>query len=106
MVIEASHLFPVDGFSFEAVCRWVKRRRSEGVVDAGIEITDISEEGKKQLQKIIRFLNLQELVFEACVEPELVRLWMQDNPIPHLSVARWNLHPALQRTCQDSFVQY
>ena len=60
LVIEAGHMFPVDGFSFEAVCRWVKRRRSEGVVDAGIEITDISEEGKKQLQKIIRFLNLQE----------------------------------------------
>jgi hypothetical protein len=53
-------LFPVDSFSFEAVCRWVKRRRSEGIVDAGFEITGISQEGKKQLQKVIRLLSLRE----------------------------------------------
>jgi hypothetical protein len=60
LLLVPSDLFPVDSFSFEAVCRWVKRRRSEGIVDAGFEITSISEEGKKQLQKVIRLLNLPE----------------------------------------------
>jgi hypothetical protein len=60
LVVEAGHMFPVDNFSIEAVCRWVKRRRSEGIIDAGFEITGNSDEGKEQLQKIIKFLILRE----------------------------------------------
>jgi hypothetical protein len=57
LVVAASHMFPVDSFSVEVVCRWVKRRRSEGIVDAGFEITNVSQESTKQLKTIIRFLN-------------------------------------------------
>ena len=53
LVIKANHLFPVEIFSFDAVCRWIKRRRSVGIMDAGFEITNISEEAKKQLNTII-----------------------------------------------------
>ena len=55
-----SHWFPVDAFSLEAVCRWVKRRRAEGIVDAGFEITGISEESKERFKTTIRLLNLPE----------------------------------------------
>ncbi|MGO9117205.1 MAG: hypothetical protein ACLQPD_06285 [Desulfomonilaceae bacterium] len=60
LLVVPSHWFPVDAFSLEAVCRWVKRRRAEGIVDAGFEITGISEESKKRLKTTIRLLNLPE----------------------------------------------
>jgi len=60
LVIHAGHMFPMDNFSVEAVCRWVKRRRSEGIIDAGFEITGNSDEGREQLKKIIQFLILRE----------------------------------------------
>ncbi len=60
LVVTASSLFPVDSFSFEALCRWVRRRRSDGTIDAGFEITNISGEAKKQLKTIIRTMNLPE----------------------------------------------
>ena len=60
LLVVPSHWFPVDAFSLEAVCRWFKRRRTKGIVDAGFEITGISEESKKQLKTIIRLLNLPE----------------------------------------------
>ena len=53
LVVAANHLFPVNIFSFVAVCRWIKTRRPEGIIDAGFEITNISEEAKKQLKTII-----------------------------------------------------
>ncbi len=58
LTVEASQMLPVDNFSVEAVCRWVKRRRSEGIVDAGFEITGISAEDKKQVNKLIKFMTL------------------------------------------------
>ncbi len=58
LTVEASQMLPVDNFSVEAVCRWVKRRRSEGIVDAGFEITGISEEDKKRVNKLIKFMTL------------------------------------------------
>ena len=60
LIVEAGHMLPVDNFSVDAVCRWVKRRRSEGTVDAGFEITGISAEGKKQVKKLIKFMTLSE----------------------------------------------
>ncbi len=60
LLVSASHMFPVDSFSVEAVCRWVKRRRSDGTIDAGFEITNISEQAKKQLKTIVRMMNLPE----------------------------------------------
>jgi hypothetical protein len=60
LAIQASHIFPVDSFSLNAVCRWVRRRRSDGTIDAGFEITDVTQESKKQLQEFIRLLNFQE----------------------------------------------
>ena len=60
LAVTASQMFPVDIFSFDTICRWVKRKRSEGIVDAGFEITNISDEATKQLKTIIRLLNLRE----------------------------------------------
>ena len=60
LLIMPSDFFPVDSFAFDAVCRWVKRRKTAGIVDAGFEITNISEDGKKQLKEVIRLLNFRE----------------------------------------------
>jgi hypothetical protein len=59
-MVQASHIFPVDSFCVNAVCRWVRRRRSDGTIDSGFEITDVTPESKKQLQEFIRLLNFQE----------------------------------------------
>ncbi len=60
LAVEAGNIFPVDNFSVKGVCRWVKRRRSEGIVDAGFEITSISEDSKQQLNKLVKFLSIRE----------------------------------------------
>ncbi len=58
LAVMADSFFSVDPFSFDAVCRWVKKRRADGTVDAGFEITNISEEGATRLRKVIRLLNI------------------------------------------------
>ena len=59
LMVLADELFPVEPCKLEAVCRWVKRSRTEGIIDAGFEITDISEEGMQQLEKIVRWLSFR-----------------------------------------------
>ncbi len=58
LVILAERLFPVEPFKFEAICRWVKRKRAEGIVDSGFEITRISQEALLQFWKLKRLLSL------------------------------------------------
>jgi hypothetical protein len=45
----------VEPFAFRAKCRWI-----DGDGCAGFEITQISERGERELQKLIRFLTLRE----------------------------------------------
>ena len=58
LAVMPDSLFPVDPFSFDAVCRWVKTREAEGSVEAGFEITNISEESVNRLTEVIRLLNI------------------------------------------------
>ncbi len=54
LIVAVNHLFPVDVFSFVAVCSWIKTRRSDGMIDAGFEITKISKEAEKLLRTTIK----------------------------------------------------
>ena len=58
LAVMPESFFPVDPFSFDAVCRWVKTRQIEGAIAAGFEITNISDEGANRLKEVIRLLNM------------------------------------------------
>jgi len=60
LVVSAEKLFPVQPFGFRAVCRWVKRRRADGIIDSGFEITTISRKAAQEFRKIVELLSLSE----------------------------------------------
>ncbi len=60
LVVLADNFFPVDPFSLEGVCRWVKRTESQGIIESGFRITAISEENRAHLEELIRLLRIRE----------------------------------------------
>jgi len=60
LVFFSDRLFPVGPFALEAQCRWVKNGRSDGQIESGFEITNISEAGSQQLKKIIQWVALRD----------------------------------------------
>lgn len=58
-LIQADCFTNIAPFVFEAECRWASKTK-EGIWFAGFQITDISEKGSEELQKIIRMLTLSE----------------------------------------------
>jgi hypothetical protein len=57
-LIQADYFADVYPFSFDVVCRWINTG-SDGCITAGYEITNISEGGVEQLNKLIRMLSLR-----------------------------------------------
>jgi hypothetical protein len=60
LVLFSASLFPVAPFALEARCRWVKKGTSDGQIDSGFEITNISEAGSQELKKIIQWVALRD----------------------------------------------
>ena len=56
LVFFSDRLFPIGPFAVEAQCRWVKNGNSNGQIESGFEITNISESGSRQLKKIIEWV--------------------------------------------------
>ncbi|MBI4962364.1 MAG: PilZ domain-containing protein [Desulfomonile tiedjei] len=63
LVIDPGHFFPIEPFSFEAICRWVRREGPNRDYVGGFEITEISEEGEKRLQEIVSKVSLCDASF-------------------------------------------
>jgi hypothetical protein len=53
LVINPANLLSVDAFSFEAVCRWVRRDGPNRDYVGGFEITAISEESEQKLRDLV-----------------------------------------------------
>ena len=56
LVFFSDRLFPVGPFALQAQCRWVKNGNGNGQVEAGFEITNISETASQQLKKIVEWV--------------------------------------------------
>lgn len=58
--INPVNLFSIDPFSFEAVCRWVRRDGPDRDYVGAFEITDISEDNAARLQNLISKIALRD----------------------------------------------
>jgi hypothetical protein len=52
-VVQGYAFDDIQSFSFDAECRWAKAVSGEGLARAGFEITDISEEGLRELRALL-----------------------------------------------------
>jgi hypothetical protein len=60
LAISPGKLFSIDTFSFEAVCRWVRRDGPNRDYVGGFEITAISEESQKKLRDLVGKISLRD----------------------------------------------
>ncbi len=59
-LIRADEFADVFPFAFEAICRWIGNDGDSGAPLAGFEITNISEGGVSEIQKLVQLLGLGE----------------------------------------------
>ncbi len=59
LLISAHVMFPVDTFSFEAICRWSENVGPGGLKESGFEITNISEEAADHLRQLMYLVKLE-----------------------------------------------
>jgi len=60
LVINPVDLLSIDPFSFEAICRWVRRDGPNRDYVAGFEITVISEDHEKRLRDLVSKISLRD----------------------------------------------
>jgi hypothetical protein len=53
LVVNPANMFSIDAFSFEAVCRWIRRDGPNRDYIGGFDISAISEENEKRLQGLV-----------------------------------------------------
>ena len=63
LVINPVNLFSIDAFSFEAVCRWVRRDGPNRDYVGGFEITAISNDNEKSLRDLVSKISLRDTSF-------------------------------------------
>lgn len=52
-VVQGYAFDDIHSFSFDAECRWTKAESAEGMSRAGFEITDISDDGMRELRALL-----------------------------------------------------
>ncbi len=58
LIIQASDYIKTGPLHFEAVCKWTRRENPQGYYVSGFEITNISNEAKENLTKLMDFVTL------------------------------------------------
>lgn len=60
LAIRADEFHDIYPFVFDAVCQWTETGRGDEGPTAGFEITDITQTGRRELDKLIRLLTFAE----------------------------------------------
>jgi hypothetical protein len=58
LIIQASDYIKSTPLHFQAVCRWTRKENPQGYYVSGFEITEISEEVRKNLLRLMEFVTL------------------------------------------------
>jgi hypothetical protein len=58
LIIQASDYIKSTPLHFQAVCRWTRKENPQGYYVSGFEITEISDEVRKNLNRLMEFVTL------------------------------------------------